>query len=103
MKQNKVLFYTENGLFVDKIQKMEKFLLSRGLFDFSFNYFSDFQEFEKKCKELVELIKGPVSAIDSQIKAFEEEETNKKYSELNCSNKEGMIDFNNTIYKRLCN
>lgn len=51
MKQNKVLFYTENGLFVDKIQKMEKFLLSRGLFDFSFNYFSDFQEFEKKCKE----------------------------------------------------
>ena len=45
-------------------------------------YSQPLTEFEKKCKELVELIKGPVSAIDSQIKAFEEEETNKKYSEL---------------------
>lgn len=45
-------------------------------------YSQPLTEFEKKCKELVELIKGPVYAIDSQIKSFEEEEINKKYSEL---------------------
>ncbi|MDE5917734.1 MAG: DUF1351 domain-containing protein [Oscillospiraceae bacterium] len=48
-------------------------------------YSQPITEFEKKCKELVELIKAPVSAIDKQIKIFEEEEIQKKYSELkNC-------------------
>lgn len=49
--QNKVLFYTSNGIFTNKIQKMEKFLISRGLFDFSFYLNSDFEDFQKKCKE----------------------------------------------------
>lgn len=45
-------------------------------------YTQPITEFENKCKELVALIKEPVEAINSQIKAFEEEETKKKYSEL---------------------
>jgi len=66
-------------------------------------YSQPLTEFEKKCKELVELIKGPVSAIDSQIKAFEEEETNKKYSELKnhfteyAKGMEEIIDFDKIL------
>lgn len=66
-------------------------------------YSQPLTEFEKKCKELVELIKGPVSAIDSQIKAFEEEEPNKKYSELKshfteyAKETENLIDFNKIL------
>ncbi len=66
-------------------------------------YSQPLTEFEKKCKELVELIKGPVSAIDSQIKAFEEEETNKKYSELKnhfteyVKGMEEIIDFDKIL------
>lgn len=41
-----------------------------------------YEDFEKKCKELVSLIDEPVKAIDTQIKAFDEAETNKKYAEI---------------------
>ena len=66
-------------------------------------YSQPLTEFEKKCKELVELIKGPVSAIDSQIKAFEEEEINKKYSELKshfteyAKETKNLIDFDKIL------
>lgn len=41
-----------------------------------------YEDFEKKCKELVSLIDEPVKAIDTQIKAFDEIKQNEKYAEI---------------------
>lgn len=41
-----------------------------------------YADFETKCKDLVSLIKAPVAAIDTQVKAFEDLEKKKKYAEL---------------------
>lgn len=41
-----------------------------------------YEPLEKQCKELVALIDAPISAIDTQIKAFDEAEKEKKYKEL---------------------
>lgn len=41
-----------------------------------------YEALEKECKELEAIIIAPIMAIDSQIKAFEETEKNKKYAEL---------------------
>lgn len=41
-----------------------------------------YEALECECKELEALIIAPIAAIDAQIKAFEEIEKNKKYSEL---------------------
>lgn len=38
--------------------------------------------FEKKCKELVSLVKAPIDKIDTQIKEFEDIKKQKKYNEL---------------------
>ena len=41
-----------------------------------------YNELETKCKELVGIIKEPIEAIDTQIKAFEEQEKTEKYAAL---------------------
>ncbi|MFA5659049.1 MAG: DUF1351 domain-containing protein [Oscillospiraceae bacterium] len=41
-----------------------------------------FEDFEKKCKELISMIDSPVKAIDTQIKAFDEIKQNEKFAEL---------------------
>jgi len=41
-----------------------------------------YNELETKCKELVGIIKEPIEAIDTQIKAFEEQEKTAKYKAL---------------------
>lgn len=41
-----------------------------------------YEQLERQCKELDALIVAPISAIDSQIKAFEEREKKAKYDEL---------------------
>jgi len=41
-----------------------------------------YNELETKCKELVSIIKEPIEAIDTQIKAFEEQEKDEKYKAL---------------------
>ena len=41
-----------------------------------------YNDFEKKCKELVSLIKAPIDKIDTQIKEFEDIKKQKKYDEL---------------------
>lgn len=41
-----------------------------------------YNDFEKKCKELVSLIKAPINKIDVQIKEFDEIKKQKKYDEL---------------------
>ena len=41
-----------------------------------------YNDFEKKCKELVSLIKAPIDKIDTQIKEFEEIKKQKKYDDL---------------------
>jgi len=41
-----------------------------------------YDELDKQCKEIEALIAAPIAFIDTQIKAFEEIEKNKKYEEL---------------------
>lgn len=41
-----------------------------------------YNDFETKCKELVSLVKAPVTAIDTQIKEFDEIKKQNKYEEL---------------------
>lgn len=45
-------------------------------------YLSRFRKLEEQCKELSALIEQPISAIDGKIKAFESEEQQKKWQEL---------------------
>lgn len=45
-------------------------------------YLSRFHKLEEQCKELSALIEQPISAIDGKIKAFESEEQQKKWQEL---------------------
>lgn len=41
-----------------------------------------YEEFERKCKEIVALIDKPIISIDTQIKAFDDEEKERKYKAL---------------------
>ena len=41
-----------------------------------------YEEFERKCKEIVALIDKPIMSIDTQIKAFDDEEKERKYKAL---------------------
>lgn len=41
-----------------------------------------YEALERECRELEALIIAPIAAIDTQIKAFEDAEKNKKYAEL---------------------
>lgn len=41
-----------------------------------------YEEFERKCKEIVALIDKPIISIDTQIKAFDEIEKDRKYKAL---------------------
>lgn len=41
-----------------------------------------YEEFEKKCEEIVALIDKPIISIDTQIKAFDDEEKERKYKAL---------------------
>lgn len=45
-------------------------------------YLEPYEKFEKKVKEITALIQEPINAIDSQIKAFEDAEKEKKKSEI---------------------
>lgn len=45
-------------------------------------YLEPYNVLENQCKEVVALIDAPITAIDKQIKAFDEIEENGKYSEL---------------------
>lgn len=46
-------------------------------------YLSKFETLEAQCKELSSLIEKPITAIDVKIKAFENYENEKKWTELN--------------------
>ena len=45
-------------------------------------YLEPYTILETQCKEVVALIDAPISAIDKQIKVFEEKDDNEKYSQL---------------------
>lgn len=45
-------------------------------------YLAPFEVFETRVKELVSLVDKPVAAIDTQIKAFEQQESEKKEAEI---------------------
>ena len=45
-------------------------------------YLEPYNVLETQCKEVVALIDAPISAIDKQIKVFEEKDDNEKYSQL---------------------
>lgn len=46
------------------------------------DYLAPYMKFEEKYKEILALIDKPISAIDSQIKALDEQEQNLKYAHL---------------------
>ena len=46
-------------------------------------YLEPYNVLESQCKEVVALIDAPITAIDKQIKVFDEIEENEKYTELN--------------------
>lgn len=56
-----------------------------------------YNDFEAKCKELVMLIKAPVTAIDTQIKEFEDIKKQEKYDELKCCFDNYIGDLANII------
>lgn len=56
-----------------------------------------YNELETKCKELVGIIKEPIEAIDTQIKAFEEQEKNAKYEALKNFFESKVGDMNEVI------
>lgn len=41
-----------------------------------------YEQFEKQCKELLELIQQPITSIDKQIKAFDDLEQQQKWAEI---------------------
>ena len=45
-------------------------------------YLEPYNVLETQCKEVVALIDAPISAIDKQIKVFEEKDDNEKYNQL---------------------
>lgn len=46
------------------------------------DYLAPYQRFEEIYKELIALIDAPISSIDKQIKAFEEQELSEKYARI---------------------
>lgn len=56
-----------------------------------------YNELETKCKELVGIIKEPIEAIDTQIKAFEEQEKTAKYKALKEFFESKVGDMNEVI------
>lgn len=57
-----------------------------------------YNELETKCKELVGIIKEPIEAIDTQIKAFEEQEKTAKYKALKEFFESKVGDMADTIF-----
>ena len=56
-----------------------------------------YEEFEKKVKDLVGMIKQPVDVIDSQVKAYEEIEKNEKYAKIESHYNEHVGDLSELI------
>ena len=56
-----------------------------------------YEDFEKKCKELVSLIGEPVKAIDTQIKAFDEIKQNEKYAEITAYYNENIGELSEIV------
>ena len=56
-----------------------------------------YEDFEKKCKELVSMIENPVKAIDTQIKAFDEIKQTEKYSALERFYKDNIGELENLV------
>lgn len=87
-------FTTMHPAFVDENKIMFKSFKNMGFYNKDEEFIKNDKEIYQEY-ELAYLGNHKFSELKMTI--------SKKYSELNCSNKEGMIDFNNTIYKRLCN
>lgn len=80
------LIVSEDGIQAAKddramLNKLSKEIDSRRI-SIKKDFMKPYDEFEKKAKELVAMIEKPVSAIDKQIKAFEDAAKEKKRSEL---------------------
>lgn len=86
MEEYRSLVVTENGIKAAKADKanLNKFkkVIDDQRIAVKKQCLAPYEAFEKECKELEALIIAPIAAIDTQIKAFEDAEKNKKYAEL---------------------
>lgn len=64
-------------------------------------YLEPYNILEAQCKEVVALIDAPITAIDKQLKVFDEIEKNEKFTELNAAfaefNAPDWIDINDVL------
>lgn len=64
-------------------------------------YLEPYSILEAQCKEVVALIDAPITAIDKQLKVFDEIEKNEKFTELNAAfaefNAPDWIDINDVL------
>lgn len=56
-----------------------------------------YEDFEKKCKELVSMIENPIKAIDTQIKVFDDIKQTEKYSALELFYKDNIGELENLV------
>lgn len=56
-----------------------------------------YEDFEKKCKELISMIDSPVRAIDTQIKVFDDIKQTEKYAELQACYNEIIGEYSQLI------
>ena len=56
-----------------------------------------YEDFEKKCKELVSLIDEPVKAIDTQIKVFDDINQTEKYAEITAYYNENIGELSEIV------
>lgn len=86
MEEYRSLVVTEDGIKTAKADKanLNKFkkVIDDQRIAVKKQCLAPYEAFEKECKELEALIIAPIAAIDTQIKAFEDAEKNKKYAEL---------------------
>lgn len=56
-----------------------------------------YEDYERKCKELVSLIQQPISSIDSQIKSFDEIELKNKYAAIESIYNNAIGELRNVV------
>lgn len=56
-----------------------------------------YEDYERKCKELVSLIQQPISSIDSQIKSFDEIELQNKYAAIESIYNNAIGELRNVV------
>lgn len=86
LEKYKNLVVTEDGIKAAKSDKADLNKLVTVIEDYRKStkkkYLVPYESFETKCKDLVSLIKAPVTAIDTQIKEFEDAKKAEKYALL---------------------